>query len=270
MGVGGYKVRKLAFEVTRENPPFRETDVFVIAYPNTKSKRLVEGTNPAWSPDGERLAYCGREGRGFVQIQLINADGSGHTQLTNLKGGACLPDWSPDGTKIVFAANGAIFVMGKDGENITEINAGYGGRWSPDGQQLLFCRSAESRHDSGSIWIINSDGTGATKVTDDNSNVLEATWFPDGKSIAFSSEREHKRTSAIVRVNVDGSGLEPLAVDKQFGLFFPVLSPDGHQLVVDGFNEHPGEGGVLLRDLTGHHTSVLANGKHPSVLWEKY
>jgi Tol biopolymer transport system component len=271
--VAGYKIRKLAFEVIRENPPFRQTDIFVIAYPNTKPKRLVEGTNPAWSPDGERVAYCGREGRGVWQIQLVNADGSGQTQLTKLKGGACGSDWSPDGEKMVFTAPGAkgsaIFVMGKDGGNVTEITVGYGARWSPDGKRLLFCRNAESRRDSGSIWIANWDGSGATKVIEDNSNVLEATWFPDGKSIAFSSTREHKNMSAIFRVNVDGSGLEPVAVDREFGLYFPVFSPDALQLVTDGFTDHPDDGGVLLRDLTSHHTSVLAHGIHPSVLWEK-
>jgi TolB protein len=249
-----------------------QTDIFVITSPPSMPKRLVEGLNPTWSPDGEKIAYCVRDGRGFGQIQLINADGSGHTQLTKLKGGACPTDWSLDGEKIAFIGYGAtpsIFVMGKNGENVSQITAGYGAKWSPDGKQLVFCRSPEARGKSDSIWIANADGTGATKVTEDDSQVLEVAWSPDGKSIVFSSEREHNHKSALFRVNLDGSGLEAIAVDQQVSLFFPVPSPDGTQLVADAYASGSGEGNVVLVDLASHHASVLAHGIHPSVLWEK-
>lgn len=268
-----FTVRKLAIEVSRGGFPLPQTDIFVITSTLSKPKRLVEGLSPTWSPDGEKIAYCVRDGRGFGQIHLINADGSGHTQVTKLKGGACPTDWSPDGQKIAFIAYGAktplIFVIGKNGENVTEIIAGYGARWSPDGKQLVFCRSPEGRGKSDSIWIANADGTGAKKVTEDNSQILEVAWFPDGKSIVFSSEREHKHKSALFRVNLDGSGLEPIAIDKQLSLFFPVLSPDGSQLVADGYANGSGEGNVVLVNLASHHASVLAHGIHPSVLWER-
>lgn len=265
-------VRKLAVEVSRGGFGLPQTDIFVINSPRSKPKRLVEGLNPTWSPDGEKIAYCVRDGRGFGQIQLINADGSGHTQLTNIKGGACPTDWSPDGEKIAFIAYGAtpsIFVMGKNGDNVSQIIAGYGAKWSPDGKQQVFCRSPEGRGKSDSIWIANADGTGATKVIEDDSQVLEVAWSPDGKSVVFSSERENKHKSALFRVNLDGSGLEALAVDKQISLFFPVPSPDGTQLVADAFAKGSSEGNVVQVDLATHHASVLAHGIHPSVLWEK-
>jgi len=120
---------------------------------------------------------------------------------------------------------------------------------------------------SGSIWIANADGTGAAKVIDDNSNVLEVAWFPDGKSIVFSSEREDKRRSSLFRVNPDGSGLETIAVDKHLSLYFPVLSPDATQVVADGIEDR--ETNVVVLDLVDHHVRVLAHGLHPTVLWEK-
>lgn len=155
----------------------------------------------------------------FGQVELLNADGSGHAQLTRLKGGACPTDSSHDGEMIASIAYGAKtplpFVMNKDGENVKPISPGYGARWSPDGKQLVFCRRAEGRGGRDSIWIVNAEGTGATKVIEDNSQILETAWSPDGKSIVFSSEREHKHRSALFRINVDGTGLEAVAVDKQ-------------------------------------------------------
>jgi Tol biopolymer transport system component len=193
--------------------------------------------------------------------------------LTKLKGGACPADWSHDGEKIAFIGYGgktpSIFVMSKNGENVTQISAGYGARWSPDGKQLVFCRPADRRGASDSIWIANADGTAAAKVIEDNSQVLEAAWFSDGKRIVFSSEREHKHRSALFRVNVDGTGLEAVAIDNRLSLFFPIPSPDGTQIIADAYPSDSGEGSVVLIDLASHHASVFAHGIHPSVLWEK-
>jgi hypothetical protein len=50
-------------------------------------------------------------------------------------------------------------------------------------------------------------------------------------------------------------------------LYFPVLSPDGTQVVVDGIEDR--ETNVVLLDLVNHHVKVLARGLHPSVLWDK-
>lgn len=267
---GGHSIKSLAIEV---GPSFPVAEITVIASPNSKPKRLVKGLNPVWSPDGDKIVYCVRDGPGFGQIQVINADGSGHIQLTKLRGGACPTDWSPDGEKIAFTAYGAktpsILVMSKNGENLKEIGDGYGARWSPDGRKLVFCRPADRRGASDSIWFANADGTGLTKVIEDNSPVLEVAWFPDGKSIVFSSERESKHRSALFRVHLDGTGLEAVAVDKQLSLYFPIVSPDGTQILADAYPGGSGEGSVVLFDLASHHGSVLTQGKHPSVIWQK-
>jgi len=266
-------VRALAFEVAGTNLPLGRVEIFVKDSPTSKPKRLVEGLNPTWSPDGRKIAYCVRLGpTSFGQVELMNADGSGHTQLTNVKGGACPTDWSHDGEKIAFIGYGgktpSIFVMSQSGENVTQIGTGYGARWSADGKQLAFCRPAERRGSSDSIWIANGDGTGMTQVIEDDSQVLEVNWLPDGKGLVFSSKREHKHRSALYRVNVDGTGLEPIAVDNQISFFFPVPSPDGREIVADAYAGNSREGNIVLVDLTSHHARVLAHGIHPSVLWE--
>jgi Tol biopolymer transport system component len=269
-----YVVKKLAFEVSGGGFPVPRSDIFVLEATGAKPRRLVEGSSPAWSPDGGRIAYCVRSGSGYGEIQVINQDGSGHAQVTKTRYGGCLPDWSPDGENIAFTAHGGktprVVVIAKNGENPTEITNGFGARWSPNGKQLLFCKPAERHGESGSIWIINADGSGGRKVIEDNSTVLEPSWSPDGNSIVFASEREGK--SAIFRVNLDGNGLGKFASDDKLAFFFPLFSPDGKQLVVDGYNhtDRWGRSGtVLLLDLAGHNGRVLAQGIHPAVLWQR-
>jgi hypothetical protein len=72
-------VRTLAFEVGGTGFPVRRTDIFVKAFGASKPKRLVQGLNPTLSPDGQKIAYCVRLGpTAFGQIEVVNADGSGH------------------------------------------------------------------------------------------------------------------------------------------------------------------------------------------------
>lgn len=170
--------------------------------------------------------------------------------------------------------------MGNDGEKPTLITVGIGARWAPDGTRLAFFRVPKKPGDKGSIWIVNADGTGEAKIRDDDSPAWELAWSPDGKSVAFASEQEHR--SVIFRVNLDGTGLAPIASDKRVSLFFPVFSPDGLQLLADSFpagdqrqitNEAleagAGNGTVLLIDLTGHPTKVMAHGIHPTAVWAR-
>ena len=95
--------------------------------------------NPAWSPKGDKLAYA-RSAGGF-QIFVVNADGSGETQLT-FEGNNERPRWSPDGRLIIFSSRRggqeALYVMRADGSGQTKVSrtAGLGQHpvWTPRGQ----------------------------------------------------------------------------------------------------------------------------------------
>jgi Tol biopolymer transport system component len=249
---------------------FSPTSILVVDSGKSGRRHLVDGDTPAWSPDGQRLAYSAKGQSGTAQIFVVNFDGSGRKQLTDVKTGAIAPDWSPDGQRIAFTASGTrthqpvIAVIGENGENLTGLMEGYDARWSPDGKQLVFCRS-------GSIWIANADGSGEKKVTDERNPVPQPTWYPDGGSILFTSTREHN-WSSIFRTNKDGSGLQKILSDKRFEYGSPVISPDGKWLVVDGFlkldpSASSGDQSVFLIDLATDKEKRLTSGSDPRVVW---
>ena len=96
--------------------------------------------DPAWSPDGTKIAFW-RDGGESFDIYVMNADGSGETNLTaTLAESAVRPSWSPDGTKIAFhAADSGIWTMNADGSNAVELTTnGFSPDWSPDGTQLVY------------------------------------------------------------------------------------------------------------------------------------
>lgn len=71
----------------------------VEAHPGAKPVDFGEGSNPSWSPDGERIVFSRSEGDGQCTIYTASADGQGKpSRLTS----GCDPDWSPDGTRIAF------------------------------------------------------------------------------------------------------------------------------------------------------------------------
>ena len=70
-------------------------------------------SQPAWSPDGKKLAFV-RAAEGKAQIFLLSLDGGEPIQFTHFKYGASSPKWSPDGKKIMFASNIGLYDLIKD------------------------------------------------------------------------------------------------------------------------------------------------------------
>jgi Tol biopolymer transport system component len=180
-------------------------------------------TDPAWSPDGSKIAWASRNAVQFpreFKLWVMNVDGSGKTQLTSGPGDATAPNWSPDGSKIAFGY-GAIHVINPDGTGDTVLNPSGDGsdtapNWSPDGGKIAFMRittefgCAPPRCVTiyySDVYVMNADGTEARKLSapeiGPNFNVNSTpAWSPDGTVIALSDT-----SGGISTVNPDGSGL---------------------------------------------------------------
>jgi eukaryotic-like serine/threonine-protein kinase len=94
---------------------------------------------------------------------------------------------------------------------------------SPDGEWIAFTTSG--RED---LFVVRSDGTGFRQLTDDAFRDRGVSWSPDGKRLAFYSNREGEYQAFTVRP--DGSELKRVTA-LPGGLTFPSWSPDGAELV---------------------------------------
>src|SRR6266851_4444765 len=210
---------------------------------------------------------------GTYNIWRVNADGTGLTPLTNATSAdasSVLPQWSPDGSKLVFnssrkldgtdASNPAfnIWRMNADGTGLAPLTRATAARadsaqaqWSPDGTKAVFVSrrnldgtDAPNTNSTYNIWRVNADGTGLTPLTNLTAARADSAapqWSPDGSKVVFDSSRRLDGTDApntnltsnIWLMNADGTGLASLTTATALGVvsFEPRWSPDGSKVV---------------------------------------
>ncbi len=147
---------------------------------------------------------------GNWEIYLINADGTGLTNLTQNPASDINPEWSPDGRKIAFLSerdgNWEIYLMNADGTGLVNVTRHPGGdfdpSWSPDGLQIAFTSLRDGLQSD--VYVMNADGTGLRNLSMDPAvHDRHPAWSPSGSRIAYAS-------LDVVAVNPDGTGLDNL------------------------------------------------------------
>jgi len=145
-------------------------------------------------------------------------------------------DWSPDGTKIVYAlgppTNSAIWVMNANGAAkhpvaLDGFANGYPS-WSPDGTKIAYV--SKRSVNSYSIWVMNSNGSGKTGLTTAAPETydLDPAWSPDGTKIAFTSDRDGD--ADVYLMDADGGNVVNLTAGGASMDRNPAWSPDGSQI----------------------------------------
>lgn len=153
----------------------------------------------SWSPDNQKIAYV-KNNRIFV----ANSDGSGTPiPLTDSSAVSFRPDWSPDGTKIVFYANEGgppsdIVVMNQDGTNKTNLtdtpdisgNACFPG-FSPDGTKILFYYGDKD------IFVMDLNGQNKKNLTNNSSMKSDYPLWLNNQIVFFENAGESKDVYAF-------------------------------------------------------------------------
>lgn len=203
----------------------------------TFSPAGVANIAPDWSPNGKRIAFTSTR-TGNPEVFVMNADGSGLTQLTDAAGVDQGAVWSPDGKQIAFysARDGdtEIFLMDADGSNVRQLTHNVGipdeyPDFSPDGKQLAFQRG-------GDIHLLDlRDGT-TTLVWDAPFRADMPEFSPNGKQLAFMDRGPADGYGCYVVVtDLDGGNavnLTPRAagVPLPWCNFFPSWSRNGQRV----------------------------------------
>jgi len=203
---------------------------------------------PAWSPDGSRLALTLTVGTETRRIATISSDGSGLKELTHCDSPECLSDtspvWSPDGSEIAWARmSGAhavipesIFVLGaaRSAPETTLVLPGLsfvgGLAWSPDGARIAFDASEEGTK-RFSIYVVDvNDGTVGRltncPISECSIGDLHPSWAPDGSRIVFA------RDGDLYLMNANGSDVRRLYSCRPSctAAMEPVWSPDERKI----------------------------------------
>ncbi|MBI4466798.1 MAG: PD40 domain-containing protein, partial [Acidobacteria bacterium] len=179
----------------------RNGDVWLMPALGGTGRRIAQDAyNPAWSPDGKKIAYQAlREGRWGLWVQEV--DTGSDPRVLNLDGldvsVATQPAWSQDGKWIAFTAGGSqrlsIYLAPSGGGEPRELTPEHSvalmPSWSPDGQWLFF---SSDRGGKMNLWKARfENGRLATprQVTAGSGADLRARLDPEGKRLAYSSVR---------------------------------------------------------------------------------
>ncbi len=195
---------------------------------------------------GGQIAFAS-ERSGSTQIWLMNVDGSGLRQLTDFPEGACQPEWSPDGMKLVFISpcdtnqdqyrGSGLFIIGMDGSGPVPLPSVGGGdfdpAWSPDGKKIAFTSLRNAMRPR--IYVINLEDNSVQRLSLQYSYDRQPAWSPDGTRLAFVTTQ--KGPVQIWTMNADGSDQQLFSRSADNINLHPVWSRDGEVILFTQLNQ---------------------------------
>jgi serine/threonine protein kinase len=211
--------------------------------PPTETPLPTNTFTPAATPRGGgqgQIAFVSERGGTLPQIYVMNVDGSNPQRLTNQPEGACQPEWSPDGQKLLFISpcsrkadeypRSAIYSMNADGTNvqpcITQIGGVYDPVWSSaSGIAFTYLESTIPQ-----IYVTQGCGSGSP-ISAPRSKDSQPTWSSSGDRLVFENTSRAGRPT-LYWMFKDGKfeGSSPNQVTRDQDATQPAWQPGGNYI----------------------------------------
>jgi Tol biopolymer transport system component len=227
---------------------------------------------PAFTPDGREIAYFSEKNNFFIDLYLADAEtgrvkrrlvkSTLSSNYESLRFITSAGSFSPDGRYFALAVkhqdrDDLVILDVKRDREVRRILVPLNGlttpAWSPDGRQLVF-----TGYDGGlsDLFLINADGTGLRRLTNDKYADLQPTWSPDGKTIAFATDRGPQTNFSTLQIgnlrlalyHLESGVIETLGHMTQGKNINPEWAPDGQSLAF--VSDRTGINNIYLYDFT--------------------
>ncbi len=183
----------------------------------------------AWLPDGSGLVVSAAQSRGVPQLWQISYPSGTVSRITNdLNGYAGVSLTADAATLVTVQHTESSYLWSAPSATLqraTRVSAESGDyeqlNWTPDGR-ILYISGVSGHHE---IWVINADGTGKRRLTNDATANSSPSTSPDGRYIYYASDRGNLFT--LWRMESDGSR----PVQLLSPVHIPHCSPDGQWVV---------------------------------------
>lgn len=210
---------------------------------------------PTVSPDGTRLVYFAAPRPKKIRpdvpgpnqrIHVAGLDGSNDVAVTSAARNSFDPDWSPDGTRIVYA-------------------------------EVRFVGKGKTLRGQNRIAVINADGTGRHVLSRyGGADEVNPKWMSDGRAIVFESLKQTGTRSDLMAMNPDGTGVRPLLATAAWETN-PIPSPDGTRILFTSDRDRRGRDRLgpgfelYTMALDGSDIVRLTNNRSPDVFpdWQR-